>query len=404
MEHVNPSSPTAARTHSHSTPLAFTALIMGGFGIGVTEFVTMGILPRIADGVGVSIPAAGHVISAYAIGVVIGAPLIAVWGAKAPRRAMLMVLMGMFTLGNVLTALAPTYETLLIARFLTGLPHGAFFGMASLAAISMVPANMRGRAVGTVMLGIPFANLVGVPLGTWLGQAFGWRATYWGVAAIGLLTILLVRLWVPRTNAEPSQSWRRELRAFKKSQVWLTLAVGSIGFGGMFAMYSYIAPTVTEVTGMSEAWIPIFLLSFGLGSVVGNTVGGWMADWSILRSLMINGVMMTLLLLLFAWTSQFLVPALITLFLVSAFVGAWVIGLQMRLMSVAGDAKTLGAAMNHSSLNAANALGAWLGGLVIAGGYGYQAPSIVGAGLAAMGVIILGISTMKHLRDVHWFW
>ncbi len=379
--------------------LAFVALITGGFAIGVTEFVTMGLLPQIADGVGVSIPTAGHTISAYAVGVVIGAPLIATAGARLPRRALLLALMAVFVLGNTLAALAPGYGTLMAARFLAGLPHGAFFGLASLVAVSLAPPGRKGRAVGTIMLGIPIAMIVGVPTATWVGQVVGWRSAYWAVAVIGVLTVLLIRAWVPITPADLDQSWRRELRAFTSVQVWLTLGVGAIGFGGMFAMYSYIAPTVTEVTGLAEAWVPVFLFVFGLGAILGTWLGGRMADWSILRSLVISGAVMAALLLVFAATSQWTVPALLTLFMVSAVSGAWVIGMQMRLMSVAGSAKTLGAALNHSALNVANALGAWLGGLAIAAGFGYTSPSLVGAGLAGAGLLILGVSVLVHLRD-----
>ncbi len=391
--------PVSPATDPRTVRLAFIALIMGGFGIGVTEFVTMGLLPQIADGVGVSIPTAGHTISAYALGVVIGAPLIATLGARAPRRALLLSLIAVFAVGNALAALAPGYGTFIAARFFAGLPHGAFFGLASLVAVSLVPPGRRGRAVGTVMLGIPLAMIVGVPTATWMGQAVGWRTAYWAVALIGVLTFVLIRAWVPITPADQDQSWRRELRVFGSLQVWLTLAVGSIGFGGMFAMYSYIAPTVTEVTGLAQAWVPVFLFVFGLGAIVGTWTGGRMADWSILRSLVLNGAVMAVLLLVFTVTSQWVIPALVTLFAVSAVSGAWVIGMQMRLMSVAGQAKTLGAALNHSALNLANALGAWLGGLAIAAGFGYTSPSLVGAGLASAGLLVLALSVLVHLRD-----
>lgn len=379
--------------------LASIALICGGFAIGVTEFVTMGLLPQIAEGIGEDIPTAGHTIAAYAIGVVIGAPLISIWGSKAPRRAMLIALMAVFTIGNALAALAPNYEALMVARFVAGVPHGAFFGMASLVAVSLAPRGRSGRAVGTIMLGIPFANVLGVPVATWMGQVYGWRTAYWAVAAIGVLTVILVRVWVPRTEADPTQDWRKEIAAFKSTQVWLTLLVGAIGFGGMFAMYSYIAPTVTEVTGRPESWVPLFLLAFGVGSIVGTRLGGSLADWSILRSLVLNGVIMAALLATFSVTAQWTIPAMLTVFTISVATGAWVIGLQMRLMSVAGGAKNLGAAMNHASLNFANALGALLGGAVVTAGYGYRAPSLVGAGLACAGLLILAASIAVHRRD-----
>lgn len=401
-----PPTPTSRSTSERSevdprtVRLATIALIMGGFAIGVTEFVTMGLLPQIADGIGVSIPTAGHTISAYAVGVVIGAPLISIYGAKAPRRAMLLGLMGAFVIGNTLAALAPNYESLMVARFFAGLPHGAFFGMASLVAVSLAPRGRSGRAVGKVMLGIPIANILGVPAATWMGQAYGWRSAYWAVAVIGVITVVLIRWWVPQTRADLTQNWRQEVQAFRSLQVWLTMLVGAIGFGGMFAMYSYIAPTVTEVTGRSQGWVPLFLLAFGIGSIMGTVVGGRLADWSILRSLVINGVVMAVLLATFSVVSQWTIPAMATVFTISVATGAWVIGLQMRLMSVAGPARNLGAAMNHASLNFANALGAFLGGSVVAAGYGYRSPSLVGAGLAVAGLLVLGLSLVVHRRDV----
>lgn len=378
--------------------LAFAALVLGGFGIGITEFVTMGLLPQVAAGVDVDIPTAGHVISAYALGVVVGSPLVALGAARLPRRAVLVVLMVVFAAGNALTALAPGYPTMLGARFLSGLPHGAFFGLASLVAVALVPRGQGGRAVGTVMLGLPIAMVAGVPVGTWMGQELGWRSAYWAVAAIGLLTALLVRAWVPHFPAERDRSFRTELRAFADVQFWLTMLVGAVGFGGMFAMYSYIAPTVVQVTGLGESWVPVFLLVHGAFSVLGTWLGGRLGDWSVLRTLVLMGTLSAVSLLAFWQTSRWTVPALVTLAVVAVAASAWVIALQLRLMSVAGPARTLGAAMNHSSLNVANALGAWLGGLVIATGHGLRAPSLVGAGLSLGGLLVLGVSLVLHRR------
>jgi MFS transporter, DHA1 family, inner membrane transport protein len=378
--------------------LATIALAMGGFAIGTTEFVTMGLLPEMARGVGVSIPAAGHVISAYALGVVVGAPLIAVFGARLPRRGLLLALMAAFALGNAGSALALNYESLTIARFLSGVPHGAFFGVASLVAASMVAPHRKGRAVSLVMLGLPVANVVGVPTATWMGQHLGWRSAYWAVALLGLLTVALVLAFVPSTPANPDATGRKELQAFARPQVWLTLLVGAIGFGGMFSMYSYIAPTITDVTELSASTVPLFLLAFGVGGVLGTVVGGHLADWSIFRSLIASSVAMGLALALFTVTAHQAIAALLTVLLVAAVGSVLVVNLQMRLMQVAGDAQTLGAAMNHASLNAANALGAWLGGLVIASGYGYTAPSWVGVVLSAGGLLVLGISAVLHRR------
>jgi MFS transporter, DHA1 family, inner membrane transport protein len=378
--------------------LATIALAMGGFAIGTTEFVTMGLLPEMARGVGVSIPSAGHVISAYALGVVVGAPLIAIFGARLPRRGLLLTLMAAFALGNAGSALALNYESLTVARFLSGVPHGAFFGVASLVAASMVAPHRKGRAVSLVMLGLPVANVVGVPAATWMGQHLGWRSAYWAVAVLGLLTVALVVAFVPRTPANPEATGRKELQAFARPQVWLTLLVGAVGFGGMFSMYSYIAPTITDVTGLSASTVPLFLLAFGVGGVLGTVVGGHLADWSIFRSLIVSSVAMGLALAVFTVTAYQAVAALLTVLLVAAVGSVLVVNLQMRLMQVAGEAQTLGAAMNHASLNAANALGAWLGGLVIASGYGYTAPSWVGAGLSGGGLLVLLASAVLHRR------
>jgi DHA1 family inner membrane transport protein len=377
---------------------ATVALAVGGFAIGTTEFVTMGLLPEVADGVGVSIPQAGHVISLYALGVVVGAPVIAILGARLPRRGLLLALMAAFAVANAASALAQGYEQLGLARFLSGLPHGAYFGVASLVAAGMVPPSRRGRAVSRVMLGLPVATVLGVPAGTWLGQHVGWRAVYGLVAVIALLTVALVWALVPAQPGDRSATGRRELAALGSAQVWLTLLVGAVGFGGMFAMYSYIAPTVTQVTGLSRTAVPVFLLFFGLGSVTGTMLGGRLADWSVLRSLVISSVAMGSALALFTVTAHAFVPGLVTMFAIAAVGGVLVVNLQLRLMEVAGSAQTLGAALNHSSLNVANALGAWLGGLVIAAGHGYTAPSWVGAGLSLAGLVVLAGSVLLHRR------
>ncbi|QDO86993.1 MFS transporter [Ornithinimicrobium ciconiae] len=376
--------------------LITTALVVGGFAIGTTEFVTMGLLPQIADGLGVSIPTAGHTISAYAIGVVVGAPLVAFFGARLPRRGLALGLMLLFAAGNVASSIATSYEALVLARFLAGLPHGAFFGASALIVAACAPAHLKGRAVSRVMLGIPIANMIGVPVATWLGQQLGWRSAYWLVAGLAVLTIALVARWVPAAPGNPEASGRKELAALCNPQLWLTLAIASVGFGGMFAMYSYIAPTVTEVTGLGEAAIPWFLLAYGLGGVFGSLIGGRLADWSVLRGLVLSLVGVGAVLATFTLTSQWAIPALVNLFLVSVMATALVVVLQLRFMQVAGDAETLGAASNHAALNIANALGAWLGGLVIAAGWGYPAASWVGVVLSLGGLVFLGASLLLH--------
>jgi DHA1 family inner membrane transport protein len=380
--------------------LAVLALAMGGFVIGTTEFVTMGLLPQIARGVDVSIPSAGHIISAYAVGVVIGAPVLAFFGARLPRKGLLLALVAGLMVFNAASAMATSFHLLTLARFLAGLPHGVYFGVASLLAASLASPERKGRAVALVMLGLSVANVIGVPAATWLGQELGWRAAYWAVAGLALATLALIVAFVPSCPGDPEATGRRELSAFAKPQVWLTLLTGAIGFGGMFAVYSYIAPTITETGGLPESAIPIFLFVFGTGMVAGTWVAGELADWSIFRSLLGSSVAMGVLLLLFAATTPYGWWALPVLFLISVVSSVLVVNLQLRLMDVAGEAQTLGAAMNHASLNVANALGAWLGGLVIAAGYGYRSPALVGAVLSVAGLAVLLASAAVHVRGV----
>lgn len=379
---------------------AVVALGLGGFAIGTTEFVTMGLLPDLAEGVGITIPTAGHLISAYALGVVVGAPVIAALATKLPRRAVLLGLMAAFIAGNVLTALAPGYGSLLASRFLSGLPHGAYFGVASLVAASLVAPRLRGRAVSSVMLGLAVANVAGVPSATWLGQQFGWRTAYWAVAVLALLTIAATAFVVPAAPGNRGAMVRTELGALRRPQVLLTLLVGVVGFGGMFAVYSYIAPLVTEVTGMSRGAIPLVLLAFGVGGVLGTAVGGRLADLALFPSLVGANVVTGVLLALVPVAARTPATIVLAIFLFAASASVLVVCLQLRLMEVAGEAQMLGAALNHSALNAANALGAWLGGLVIAAGLGYTAPGWVGAGLAVLGLLALTASALLRRREL----
>ncbi len=391
---------TETRPRAKHFALAVLALATGGFAIGTTEFVTMGLLPQISAGVDVSIPMGGHIISAYAVGVVVGAPVLAFFGARWPWRGLLIVLMAAYAVFNALSALAVSYEQLMIARFLDGLPHGAYFGVASLVAASMAPAGRKGRAVALVMLGLSVANVIGVPAATWLGQTLGWRSAYWAVAGLALLTVALVAAFVPACPGNPEATGRRELSAFAKPQVWLTLLAGAIGFGGMFAVYSYIAPIVTDVGGLSDSAVPVFLLVFGLGMVAGTWLAGELADWSILRSLLGSSLGLGVVLLAFAALAPAGWWALVPAFAITVVGSVLVVNLQLRLMDVAGDAKTLGAAMNHASLNLANALGAWLGGLVIAAGYGYRSTALVGVALSVAGFLVMAVSAAVHVRGV----
>ena len=371
---------------------AIIALAMGGFTIGTTEFVTMGVLPQMAKGVDVSIPVAGSVISAYALGVVVGAPVLAFFGAKLPRRALLLALMVAYAVFNAASALAPTYGFLMVARFLDGLPHGGYFGVASLVAASMVAPERRGRAMALVLMGLPVANVVGVPAATWLGQTLGWRASFWVVTALSALTIALVVAFVPQCPGDPAATGRRELQALRRPQVWFAVVAGAVGFGGMFALFSYIAPMVTRVGELGDAAVRVFLLTMGLGMMFGNWLAGLLVDWSLKKSLLGAPVALTGALLLFWVLLPHGYAALPAAFLVSTCGSVLALGLMIRLIDAAGHAETLGAAVSHGSLNIGNALGAWLGGVTIAAGYGYRSPLLLGAVLSLTGFAVLALA------------
>ena len=375
------------------------ALAMGGFGIGTGEFVIMGLLPDVAATYGVSIPAAGYVISAYALGVVVGAPIIAVLSARVSRRMLLLGLMGVFAIGNVLSALAPDFWSFTALRFITGLPHGAYFGVASLVAASMVPPNKRARAVGRVMLGLTIATLAGTPLANIIGQALNWRAAFLLVGAIAALTVLLVFLFQPKDKAREGASIRGELGAFGKTQVWLTLGIAAIGFGGMFSVFSYIASTTTETAGLPVATVSIVLALFGLGMNVGNIVGSRLADLSLRGTIGGSMIFYMIVMVAFALFAHIPLALYITVFLVGCGFAPGP-ALQTRLMDVAADAQTLAAASNHSAFNIANALGAWLGGLVISWGFGFAATGYVGAVLSLIGFGVFLVSVSLERKGV----
>lgn len=378
--------------------LVTLALAVGSFGIGTGEFVIMGLLPDVAKTFDVSTSEAGHVISAYALGVVVGAPVIAMLAAKMARRTLLLLMMTIFTLGNVMSAMAPTFESFTALRFITGLPHGAFFGVAALVAASMVPMNRRVRAVGQVMLGLTIATLVGTPIATLLGQLLDWRAAFMLVGAVGALTVVLIAMFLPKDKVSEGAGIMRELGALKRIQVWLTLAIAAVGFGGMFSIFTYIASTTTDVAGMSTAMIPVVLALFGIGMNVGNVVGSRLADISLTGTiggmLAFNVVIMTV----FSLTATNPVMLCICVFLIGCGFAACP-AVQTRLMDVAADAQTLAAASNHSAFNVANALGAWLGGLAIAWGYTAGSTGYVGAVLSAGGLVVFAISMMLERRS-----
>jgi DHA1 family inner membrane transport protein len=381
-----------------SSGWAELALAVGGFGIGTGEFAIMGLLPHVAGDFDVSVPAAGHVISAYALGVVIGAPLIAVIAARWARHRLLMALMICFAAGNFACALAPGYATFIAVRFVTGLPHGAYFGVASLVAASLVPANQRARAIGRMMLGLTGATLAGVPLATWIGQTLGWRAAFVLVGGIGAVTCVLISRCVPRDAPARGATPARELSALRRKQVWLTLGVGSVGFGGLFCVLSYISPTLSRVAGLPDRYVPLVLAVFGVGMILGNLIGSWLADRSLMRT--IGGLLIwnAVVLCLFSVAAHHIWTATIAVLLVGTGV-AIVPALQIRLMDIAADAQTLAASLNHSAFNIANALGAWLGGVAIAGGLGWASTGWVGALLAVAGLLIFAWSMREERRD-----
>lgn len=376
--------------------LALLALALGGFGIGATEFVAMGLLPEIARELLPTAYAAsredalaqtGWMISAYAAGVVVGAPTIAAFAARFPRRRLLLALALAFTLGTAASALAPTFELVVVARFVAALPHGAYFGVAALVAASMMGPGNRGRGVALVLSGLTIANVVGVPLITLLGQVAGWRIAYLAVAAIFAATFVAILALVPSQPGDPHATVRRELAVFRRIGVWFALLTGAIGFGGFFAVYSYVSPLSTEVTGLPASWVPFALVAAGLGMTVGNLIGGRLADSGASRAIFVCfGAFAASLVLLILTAST--APGLFAgLFLVGASAAALSPVIQTRLMDVAGESQTLAAAINHSALNIGNSLGAYLGGVVIAAGWGFLAPSWVGVALCVPGVL-----------------
>jgi len=381
-----------SRTVSKHANLAILALSIGGFAIGTGEFVSMGLLPNIAGGIDVSIPRAGHVISAYALGVMVGAPLIAAFGAGWSRRRLLWALMAAFAAGNLASALAPGYRTLVAARFFAGLPHGAFFGIGAVVGASLVPPNRRAWAVSMMLTGLTVANVIGVPLTTLIGQQWGWRWPYALVGILGMLTLAAVLGWVPASPAEAGATIGTELSALRQPQVWLALLTGTVGFGGMFATYSYITPTLTTLAHVSATAVTGLLAVYGLGMTAGMMLGGRLADRALMPSLYGALVLTALVLFGFGFAVRSVAGAVVGIFVFGVTGSLLVPMLQTRLMDVARDGQALAAALNHSTLNLANALGAWLGGVVLSHGLGYEWPSRVGSLLALAGLAVALVS------------
>ncbi|MEU3275473.1 MFS transporter [Saccharomonospora sp. NPDC006951] len=373
-------------------PVALLALAIGAFGIGTTEFVMMGVLPETAADFGVSISAAGYLISAYALGVVVGAPLLTAVAVRLPRKTMLLSMMAMFVVGNALFAFAPNHEYGVLFRFLAGLPHGAFFGAGAVVASSMVASGQRARAVSMMFMGLTLANVVGVPLGTLLGQQVGWRATFGLVAVIGLVALVAIAKLIPHQGKPLEVSLRGELAAFRKPQVWLALAIVTFGLGGGFACLSYLAPMMTDVAGFEPASVTLLLSLAGIGMTLGNYLGGRLADRAPMPTLFAALFALGSVLAVFTVTAHSKVAAAITIFFIG--VAAFMIGpiMQARIMEKAGGAPSLVSAAVQSAFNIANSIGAYLGGLVIAGGLGLVAPNWVGALLAVLGLSLAAVS------------
>lgn len=368
--------------------IAMVAMALGGFGIGTTEFVAMGLLNLIAEDFAISEDQAGHVISAYALGVVVGAPLITTLTGSIPRRRLALLLMGAFVIGNGLSVFAHSYGILMLSRFIAGFPHGAYFSVTALIAASMAPNGKRGKAVALTGMGLSIATVIGVPIAQWLGSTFGWNAAFAMVAVIGVITFVALWFTVPHMTLMPRTKPLTELGALVNSQVLMTLAIGTVGFGGMFAVYTYISWTLTENAGFNANLIWIPLMVYGIGMVIGTYIGGVLADRNLEYAIL--GTLLSLIVVLsaFYFLSHNAVAGIINFGVIGLLGSTLVPNLQTRLMDVAGEAQTLAAALNHSALNMANAAGAAVGGAVIAAGYGYSTPALAGAAMAACGALL----------------
>ncbi|MGW1022283.1 MFS transporter [Streptomyces sp. NPDC002577] len=378
-------------------PLALLALAVGAFGIGTTEFVIMGLLPNVADDLHISIPTAGHLVSAYALGVVIGAPLLAAVTTRLPRRQVLIGLMVLFVAGNALSAAAPDYHWLVAARFASGLPHGAFFGVGAVVAASLAAPERKARSVSLMFLGLTVANIAGVPAATLMGQHFGWRATFLAVSAIGIAAVAALALLVPADRGHAARTGlRHELGALGSLPVWLALGTTVAGFGALFAAYSYITPMLTRVAGYSESSVTLLLALFGVGSTIGNLLGGRLADHSLRRTLFAGLTALTAVLAFFPVLMRTEWSAALAVMLLG--VAAFVAGspLTMTVMEKAAAAPSLASAANQAAFNLANAGGAWIGGVALAAGFGVTSPAVAGAGLSVLG---LGVAAVAYAVD-----
>lgn len=381
-------------------PIGLIALALGGFGIGLTEFVIMGLLPQVAADFHVTEATAGWLISGYALAVVVGALLLTAAVTRFERKPVLAVLMVLFIAGNLVSAIAPDYALMMVGRIIAALAHGAFFGIGAVVAASMVAPTKKAGAIAIMFTGLTAANVLGVPFGTMLGQAAGWRSTFWAITGIGVLALVGILTLVPKTGSGESDAGsasgglRGELRAFRSGQVWLSIAVTILGYGGMFGAFTYVAFTLTEVTGFSAATVPWLLILFGVGLFIGNTLGGKAADRNVDRTLLVVLAALVVVLVAFALTSANQPMTIASMVLLGGFGFATVPGLQMRVMKYADSAPTLASGANIGAFNVGNALGAWMGGVTITAGLGYTSPIWAGAGITLLGLLVMAFAAV----------
>ncbi|MCS5508510.1 MFS transporter [Curtobacterium flaccumfaciens pv. flaccumfaciens] len=378
-------------------PAGLIALALGGFGIGLTEFVITGLLPEVAADYGVTETTAGWLVTGYALAVIVGALGLTAATTRLPRKPVLLGLLVLFIVGNTLSAIAPTYGVMMTGRVIAALCHGAFFGIGSVVAANMVERSKRASAVALMFTGLTASNVLGVPFGTFLGQAAGWRATFWAIAAVGVVALIGVLVLVPAVRSTEVPSLARELSAFRSGQVWLSLGMTVLGYGGMFGAFTYIAYTLTSVSGFPSSAVPWLLIVFGIGLFVGNFAGGKLAARSIDRTLLVVLVVLTVVLAAFALVATSPVLTVIALVLMGAFGFATVPALQTRVMQYADHAPTLASGANIAAFNLGNALGAWIGGLTIAAGLGYTSPIWAGSGIT-LAAVVLTLVAMSAVR------
>ena len=382
-----------------SNKKALIALAIGGFGIGMTEFVIMGILPDVANALQISIPKAGHFIAAYALGVVVGAPLLTSIGGKWPAHKVLLFLMLWFTVFNTLSAFAQSYESLLAVRFLSGLPHGAFFGIGAVVAGKLAKQGKAAQAIATMMAGLTVANVIGVPLGTYFGHEYHWSVAFLMVGLVGLLALLSVYFWMPNLKQSSQQGFAKDIKVFKKPRLWGLILLTTIGTGGFFAWYSYIAPLITEVAGHTENMVGYAMILAGLGMVIGNVLGAKLTErFSPMNAILIALTLMVTVLIANTFLASDKIAVLVMTFIIGIVGFSISTPLQMAIINASKGSEMLGSSMNQSAFNMGNASGAFLAGLPIAMGYGFTSADLVGAAMAGSGVVIAVILILTGKR------